>query len=134
MRISRVLMGLGCATVGLGCASQSPAPATSVCLTPAGNYKIEWKPESGNCPSELVKAMVEANTATSAKVSEVCYTKSASGSNNVTDTATGVTCAIAISGSMYGSSGGYGGTASVSVTCSDNSACQHGFQVVYTKQ
>lgn len=117
-----------------GCEAESTTTTASVCMTPAATYKIEFKAENGNCPTELVKAIVEGNATTSAKASEVCFTKSMSNSANYTDDATGATCAIAYSGSAFGTNGGYGGTMSVAATCSDNSSCQHSFKVIYTKQ
>jgi len=119
---------------GAGCEAESTTTTTSVCMTPAASYKIELKAENGNCPTELVKAIIEGNGSTSTKASEVCFTKSMSSSDNYTDANTGATCAIAISGSAFGTNGGYGGTMSVAATCSDNSSCQHSFKVIYTKQ
>lgn len=117
----------------LACESETTT-TTVACTTPAATYKIEWKADSGNCPAELLKSVIEDATSTSAKVSESCFTKSMSNSSNYTDAATGATCAIALSGSAFGTNAGYGGTVSIAVNCNDNSSCQHGFKVIYTKQ
>lgn len=122
------------AMLALAACESETTTTTVACTTPAATYKIEWKAESGNCPAETVKALIEGAAQTSSKVSEACYTKSMSNSSNLTDQATGATCAVAVSGSAYGTNAGYGGTASVAITCSDNSSCQHGFKVIYTKQ
>ena len=115
------------------CATETTT-TTIPCMTPAANYKIEFKPANGNCPEALVKEWIEGNTQTSAKVSEACFTKSLSAADSVTDNATGVVCNIAISGSKFGTQAEYGGTTSLAVTCDDGFSCQHSFTVIYTKQ
>ena len=50
-------------------ACESETTTTAACTTPAATYKIEWKAESGNCPAETVKALIEGAAQTSPKVS-----------------------------------------------------------------